>query len=316
MEAGSTFRSRYEKRVLPYYRGGAFGEFSGAAGLAIRFAAFKKKHSRGALLILPGKSETYLKYAELFYDLRDLPLDLYAMDHRGMGFSERPLADPLKTHVERFDNYTEDLHTFLQTVVGSQRYERLLVLGHSTGALIAALYMQHHPGTFRAGVLCSPFFALGAGPLPDFALLALVRLLDIPCRRERYAPGQGKVEPPDFQGNTTTHSRERWALWEREIIPGNAGIRSAGVTNHWLRECLIAGRRAVRGAADIGVPLLLLQAGEDTTVGLDAQDRFCRRAPRCEKVRISGARHEILIEEERMRSQAIARLRSFLIAQI
>lgn len=316
MEAGSTFRSRYERRVLPYYRGGAFGEFFGVGGLKIRFAAFEKKHSRGALLFLPGKSETYLKYAELFYDLRALPLDLYAMDHRGMGFSERPLPDPLKIHVERFDNYTGDLHTFLQTVVGGQQYARLLVLGHSTGALIAALYMQHHPRTFQAGVLCSPFFALGAGPVPGFVLLTLVRLLDFPCRRERYAPGQGKVEPPDFQGNTTTHSRERWSLWEREIIPGNAGIRSAGVTNHWLRECLIAGQRAVRGAANIEVPLLLLQAGEDTIVGLDAQERFCRRAPRCEMVRISGARHEILIEEEQIRSQAIARIRSFLTAQL
>jgi lysophospholipase len=268
------------------------------------------------LVILPGKSETYLKYAELFYDLRELPLNLYAMDHRGMGFSQRPLPDRLKIHVERFDHYTVDLRTFLQTVVKTRRHERLLVLGHSTGALIAVLYMQRHPRTFQAGVLCSPFFALDVGPVPGFVVRALVRLLDLLCRGDRYAPGQWDIKRPDFHSNTITHSHERWSLWEQEIIPNNEAIRFGGITNHWLRESLIAGHRAIRDAAKIDVPLLLLQAEEDGVVGLDAQERFCRRAPRCDKVRIPGARHEILIEEEEIRAEAIGRIKNFLIGQL
>jgi len=316
MDGGSSFRSKYERRVLPYYLGGRFAEFSGIGGLKIRFVAFEKKRSAGALVILPGKSETYMKYAELLYDLRELPLDLYAVDHRGMGFSQRTLPDRLKIHVERFDHYIGDLRIFLDNVVGTGRHGHLLVLGHSTGALVAVLYMQRHPETFGAGVLCSPFFALEVGPLPGFVIRALARLLDRPGRGERYGPGQRDIKRPDFQSNTITHSHERWSLWEQEIIPNNEAIRFAGITNHWLRESLIAGHRAIRDAAKIDVPLLLLQAEEDGVVGLDAQERFCRRAPRCDKVRIPGARHEILIEEEEIRAEAIGRIKNFLIGQL
>ena len=152
----------------PYYEKGDFGEFSGVGGVKIRYVAFPKKNSAGALVVLPGKTETYLKYAEFFYDLQDLPLNIYAMDHRGMGFSGRMLPDRLKVHVECFGNYLEDVRIFLDTVVKSEHPQHLYILGHSTGALIAALFLQDNPYSFRAGVLCAPFFDLYAGPVPGF----------------------------------------------------------------------------------------------------------------------------------------------------
>ena len=96
MDNERSFRSKYESRVLPFYKNGRFGEFAGVGGLKIRYLCFEKKNTSGALVVLPGKSETYLKYAEFFYDLRDLNMSLYSMDHRGIGFSERMLPDRLK----------------------------------------------------------------------------------------------------------------------------------------------------------------------------------------------------------------------------
>jgi lysophospholipase len=312
MEDDQDFRRKYETRVLPFYGSGLFGEFSGVGGLKIRTVAFEKKDSSGALVILPGKSETYLKYAEFFYDLQELPLSLYALDLRGMGFSERMLPDRLKMHVQSFDHYIEDARTFVEDVVKARGHDHLFIFGHSTGALIAALYLENYPEIFRAGILCSPLFYLNVGPIPGFALRALTRLLDRPGRREEYGPGQRDIKRPDFQNNKISHSYARWSLWEQEIIPDIEAVQFGGVTNHWLRESLVAGHRAVQGAGKINVPLLLLQAGQDSIVGLGAQDRFCRRAPRCAKVRIREAKHEILIEREDIRTAAIARVKEFL----
>ena len=311
MEEQRRFREKYENRVLPFYRGGLFGEFRGAGGLKIRTVAFDRKRASGALVILPGKSETYLKYAEFFYDLQDLPLSIYAMDHRGMGFSDRPLPDRLKMHVERFDAYLEDVTAFLYTAVKTRGHEKIYLLGHSTGALIAALYMQQHPETFRAGVFCSPFFDVAAGPLPGFLTRFLAGLLDRPGRSDEYGPGQREIKRPEFRANKITNSYPRWSLWEEEIIPNTEAIRFGGVTNHWLRESLNAGRRAVQRAGKICVPLLL-QAQQDRIVKLKAQDRFCRRAPHCRKVLLRGARHEILMERDDIRSEALSLIKTFL----
>jgi lysophospholipase len=316
MEDVESFRQKHETRVMPFYHNGRFGEFSGAGGLKIRHATFCKKDAAGALVILPGKSETYLKYAEFFYDLQDLPLTLYAMDHRGMGFSERPLPDRLKMHVERFDEYVEDLSTFVETVVQTVGHKRLYVCGHSTGALIAALFLEQHPGTFRAGVLCSPFFDVETGPIPGFVTRSVARILDRPCRHEEYGPGQRDIKRADFARNKISHSYVRWSLWEEDIIPNNESIQFGGVTNHWLRESLMAGRRAVQGAGKITVPLLLLQAEQDSIVRLSAQNRFYRRAPSCTKLLIRGARHEILIEQDHLRSEAIGRIKTFFMKQL
>ena len=316
MDNEQTFRSKYETQVLPFYRNGRFGEFPGVGGVKIRYVTFQKKNGSGALVMLPGKSETYLKYAEFFYDLQELPLSLYSMDHRGMGFSERMLPDRLKMHVEHFDDYLQDLRTFLDTVVKAGGYERLFVLGHSTGSLIAALTLESHPEEFQAGVLCSPLFDLNAGPSPGFVLRALARLLDRPGRHEVYSIGQKNIERLPFEKNTISHSYERWSLWEQEIIPNTEAIQFGGVTNRWIRESLTAGHRAVRGAEQIKVPLLLLQAEQDSLTKAGAQDRFCRRAPLCRKILMRGARHEILIEREDIRAAAIAHIKSFLNEQV
>lgn len=312
MDNEQAFRSKYETQVLPFYRSGRFGEFAGVGGLKIRYLCFEKKNTTGALVVLPGKSETYLKYAEFFYDLQDLNMSLYSMDHRGMGFSERMLSDRLKMHVEHFDDYLQDVRTFLDTVVKAGQPERLFVLGHSTGSLIAALYLENYPEEFQAGVLSSPLFELNAGPAPGFALRALVRLFDGPGRHEQYSLGQKNIKRLPFEKNTISHSYPRWSLWEQEIIPNSEEIQFGGVTNHWIRESLMAGHRAVRGAKQIKVPVLLLQAEQDSITKARAQDRFCRRAPLCRKVLMRDAGHEILIEEEDIRAAAIAHIKAFL----
>ncbi len=306
------FCSKYETRVNPFYQRGRFGEFPGVEGLKIRYVCFESGKESGALVVLPGKSETYLKYAELFYDLQELKLSMYAFDHRGMGFSERLLPDRLKVHVEDFRHYLEDLKRFLAAVVGARDHEKLFVLGHSMGGLVAALHLERRPADFRAAVLSAPMFEIDTGRLPSFLARLIAGPLECIKGSTSYGPGQDKPRRPSFAGNRLTHSYPRWFLWERETIPNTPEIHFGGVTSRWLRENLRYGRKAVLGAGKIAVPVLLLQAEEDSITRAGGQDRFCRRAPLCRKELIHGARHEILIEQEEVRRHTLERIKGFL----
>jgi len=310
------FLSKYEDRVKPFYEGGRFGEFDGAGGIKIRYACFENSDETGALVVLPGKSETYLKYAELFHDLQDLQLSLYCMDHRGMGFSQRILADRLKIHVDSFDHYIEDVKTFLETVVKQRQHERIFLLGHSMGGLVAVLYLETYTEDFGAAVLNAPMLEIDFHALPGFVARAVARILDSPGRGEEYGPGQKNLKQPSFQQNQITHSQPRWSLWEESIIPGVREIQFSGVTNHWLWESIETGRRALQRAKAISVPVLMLQAEQDTITRAGSQNRFCSAVPLCRKFVVRGARHEILIEQEDIRREAIAQIKSFLTHQV
>jgi hypothetical protein len=43
------------------------------------------KEPSSILVVLGGHSESHVKYAEFFYDLKDLPVSIYALDQRGQG---------------------------------------------------------------------------------------------------------------------------------------------------------------------------------------------------------------------------------------
>ncbi|HEV8689846.1 MAG TPA: alpha/beta fold hydrolase, partial [Ideonella sp.] len=110
-------------------------------------------------MISNGRTETYLKYKELAFDLARARYSVYIHDHRGQGMSPRLFTDADahdKGHVERFDDYVEDLHAFVGQVVRPEQPGRLFLLAHSMGGGIAARYLQKYPDTFTAAALSSP----------------------------------------------------------------------------------------------------------------------------------------------------------------
>jgi len=98
-----------------------------------------------------------------------------------------------------------------------------------------------------------------------------------------------------FQSNLISHSLARWQIWEQAIPAERPELVLGGVTRRWLRE-----------------PVLLLQAADDRVVRTGPQERFCRRCRTCTLVRLEAARHELLIEADCIREQALERIRSFL----
>ncbi|MBN1836456.1 MAG: alpha/beta fold hydrolase [Spirochaetales bacterium] len=305
-------RQRHESEVLPHYARGEQGTLPGAGGVSLSYVGFPAQSPAGALVLLPGKGEPCLKYAELFYDLRGWGWSLYGLDHRGMGHSDRLLPDRRKVHVERFEDYVEDLAAFLRRVVQVRRPRRVVLLGHSTGAVVAARLLQERPGLADGAILSSPAFAPRLGPLPGGLIRFLAKTLDRPGRGEEYAPGEERARRRSFEENVISHSRARWGLWEEAIPAEHPEIVLGGVTRRWLRELTQAGGRALAAAGEVRAPVLLLAAAEDRVVLRRPQARFCRRCPTCTRVRLEGARHEVLIEADPVRERVIEEIRRFL----
>lgn len=297
-------------------RGGTIG---GRAGVPLRWVAFEATPELAALVVLPGRTEPAERYAELASDLVPLGYSLFVLDERGQGRSGRLLgrSDPpgsserQKGHVESFGDYVDDLHTFLHQVVLATPHRHVLGLGHSMGGAILARHAELHPRELEALVLSSPMLKL---PVSDWE----ARWVDLQVlfgRGTSYARGEGPTDPSKarFAGNRTTHSEPRFRWKNEDILVPSPELWVGGPTYRWVREAL-RGTSAIRkDAGRLRAPTLLLQAADDAVVVNSGQDSFAAAARGVvEKVVIPGARHELLLEADGLRRQALLRIVAFL----
>ena len=304
----ASFNQTYESSVRPYVReNGVPGEARMPDGALLRYLTIRNPDDRLILVVLGGHAESYLKYAELFYDLRDLGLSIHALDQRGEGFSSRMLADREKDYIGDSVTYVADLEQFMRAVVCPGPNARVLILGHSLGAVVAAAYAERHPIEVSGLILSSPYLGSKAGPVAMFG----VRLLDLFGAGKEYLLGGGPFAFVPFEKNKETHSRVRH---ERKFqdYADNPDIRLGYPTNHWMVEMERLGRRVRRDAGQITCPTLVLQAADDEYASRTAQDAFCARVARCRKVVLQGALHEVLIERDGIRDVALAQVREFI----
>ena len=141
--------------------------------------SFRSPGSDKGIVISNGRTESFIKYKEVVYDLWHAGYSVYVFDHRGQGFSGRilqPASEGSSSeakralreigHVERFNDYVDDLKTFVDRVVKPDSNRNLALLTHSMGGAIASLYLQKHSGDFAAAVLMSPMHEPNISPLP------------------------------------------------------------------------------------------------------------------------------------------------------
>jgi lysophospholipase len=217
------------------------------------------------------------------------------------------LADRDKDYIDDAAMYVADLEQFMRAVVRPGPNARVLILGHSLGAAVAAAYAERHPSEVSGLILSSLYLGSKAGPAAMFG----VRLLDLFGAGKEYLLGGGPFAFVPFEKNKETHSRVRH---ERKFqdYADNPDIRLGYPTNHRMVEMERLGRRIRRDAGKITCPTLVLQAANDEYASRAAQDAFCARVARCRKVVLQGALHEVLIERDGIRDVALAKVRQFI----
>ncbi len=307
------------------------GSFLGVDDLKIKYVAILKDDERGAVVISNGRTESYIKYKELAYDLGQQGYSVYIHDHRGQGFSGRMTENRQMGHVWYFDDYVSDLKTFYEEVVSKNEHSKKFLLAHSMGGGIAALYIEKYPNDFDAAALSSPMLEpstaiFGSNEIVCGAAKVTSRIRDffigIFGIEPRYVLKKGDYKNTPFADSELTHSEIRYRRF-RKAYDENAQVKIGGPTSHWVAYACDAAKDARENAAKVTIPVLVLQAGEDTAVTPEGQNEFCENLKlggqnECDggsPFVIEGAYHELFIEKDEYRIPALSKILDFFSAQ-
>ncbi len=322
---------RFNNEIKALWHKGTFDYFAGVNDTRINYAAFVKNSfeknaeinndNRRCVVIVPGRSEGYLKYQELTFDLYQQGYDIFIIDHRGQGLSERLLPNRHKGYVDSFDDYSADLHVFIEQIVSQHCPDKPYLLAHSMGGIIAARYLQKHPEAIKAAVLSSPMIAINGGGFPKWLTKVLInsaeQLNQWLSNEAWYFLGQSDIKEEvyqvkNFSNNPLMQSQVRYQKFT-QLYQSIPEIQLGGVTVHWLAQALKAENEVFDHLKALVTPTLVLQASADSIVDNFAQDKFClqlnkhhpKSCPNGRPIVIEHARHELFFEADQYRAQAI-----------
>lgn len=290
-----------------------------ADGIIIRYARLYVDNPAAIIVIATGRAESYLKYKDLSLQLNLAGYSVLLYDHRGQGLSGRMLSDPLKGYVKSFNDYANDLKLIFDTLIAPHPRQKTILLSHSVGGTVAALYAIQHPQDFDALVTSSPLLGL-PGPFVQKGLAHAIGASEsVLCRwlgREPgYIPTIKRYTGISFDNNTLTQSQDRFNNMA-SLIKEHPGIALGKPTIHWVREAYRAFACIFDNIDAIKARVLLLQAGADKVICNKAQKEFCQRLNTRGHTNtllvIENARHELLNEAAPFHDSAVAGILAFL----
>ena len=244
--------------------------------------------------------------------LTDLGYDFYAIDLRRYGRSLRP--GQLRGFITNLDDYSLELDAAADLIAVD--HDRLLLIGHSTGGLVTALWAAHNADRLEALILNSPWL--------DIQGAAIVRTLGSPVidRLGSRAP-TSVIRLPDLGFNARSMHISLGGEWDYDLTlkstPGPP-IRTG-----WLRAILL-GHQKVAAGLGIGVPMLVLASATTDfsrrwheglrTVDsvLDVEQiaaRAVRLGPHVTVVRIPEGLHDLTLSAPHVRKQALDEIGRF-----
>lgn len=262
-----------------------------------------------AVLYLHGWSDYFFQtgLAE-FWHARGVAF--YALDLRKYGRSLRPHQTP--GYVDDLSAYREDLAAALSVVRAEiGLHGRVMVMGHSTGGLVAALWAHHYPGTIDGLILNSPWLELqGSSVIRHLSGPAVGQL----ARFQPKAP-LPNVDPGYYSRTLAVSSGGEWTFDEQWRPTPSFPVRAG-----WLRAIMTGHAQVARGLA-ISVPVLVLASARSlisprwhddmrrSDVVLEV-DQIARRAvqlgPQVTVVRIDGGVHDLALSAQPARDRFYA----------
>jgi alpha-beta hydrolase superfamily lysophospholipase len=269
---------------------------------------------RRAVLFLHGWSD-YFFNVELARFWTDKGFEFYALDMHNHGRSLQP--DTHGGYVADLDDYDAEISKAIG-IIGSLRPEQaggpaLTLMGHSTGGLIAALWVSRHPGGASQLVLNSPWLEMHGSSLVRRAARSMVGPL------AKYRP-EAVLRLPErgfYWRSISSEAEGEWTLDNKYRPPLAFPVRAA-----WLSAVLAGHSRVARGLR-IDIPILVLLSGASqngmfwteamrrTDAVLDVNIIAVRAMALGRTVtleRIDGALHDVFLSPPHVRADAYARL--------
>ncbi len=266
------------------------------------------RHDR-AVLYVHGWND-YFFQTHLADEWDALGYDFYAIDLRRYG---RSLHDnELPGYIDDLSDYDVELDAAVSRL--RRHHRKVVVMAHSTGGLIAALWAGRHPGLISGLVLNSPWIELQGSAMMRAIASPLMKTLA--TRRATWAIPMA---------DSGVYFRMLHSSADGEWSYDTALKRNPSnpVRPGWL-SAILQGQERVAAGLNIDVPVLMMISArsnfkrgwnEEMTkadVVLDV-DRLAERAPQLgwhvTLVRIGDAMHDIVLSPEPVRAQFFDQLR-------
>lgn len=254
-------------------------------------------HPRAALLIVHGLAEYAGRYRALGTQLAARGISCFAYDQRGHGV--RP---GIRTHVERFDDFVDDLNLEAASLQRRSPDLPLFVWGHSMGSIvvIAAVLTARH--RWRGAITSSnslEVFRRGPDPLNPFFRIAASVLprIRVPLGLDARKISGDEAVQQAYAGDP--------------LIPPTASLRL-------IVEFAGACERARSGATQLTLPWLVVHGEEDAIAPVKGAHVLFEalRSQDKQLVVYPGLRHEVHNERAAERAKFIDLLGSWILARI
>lgn len=272
-------------------------------------------HGR-AVLYLHGYTD-YFFQAHLADFFVEQGYHFYALDLRKYGRSLRPHQTP--NFCSSLTDYIPEIDRAVEILRGEDGVETLLLNGHSTGGLLAALWAHRVRGTgvLNGVILNSPYFDQNVSPGLRPTLDPLVSMLAARTPKARLPLG---VREGYGQSIHADHHGE----WNYDLSwkpHGGFPVRLG-----WLAAVLRA-QRVVRHGLAIDVPVLVLASARsrrfphyteegrtaDTVLNVAHMARIAPRlGPDVTYAEIEGGMHDVMLSDPEARETAFTELRQWL----
>jgi lysophospholipase len=298
----------------PVPDGAVAGTIRTPDGVELRYARFAPPPGRkGTLCLLHGRAEFIEKYFEIVEEARARGFAVATFDWSGQGLSQHALRDHRKGHVLDFSEYETDLDAFMKEVVLPDCPPPFFALGHSMGASVLLRAAYKNRRWFDRIVLTAPMIDLDIVGMPRLAR-GLAQVMRLAGMGTSYVPGGGAtaLASQPFAGNPLTSDPMRYARTSA-VIEAEPELGLGSPTIAWMNAAFRTMQDFAEPAyaARIRQPLLILAAGQDVIVSNAAIEQFAMRLRAGSQLVIPGARHEILMEQDRYRGQFWAAFDAF-----
>lgn len=233
------------------------GTLTGVGGVSLRYWVQAAQAARGTCVLVHGVGEHSGRYRHVAQALNQrCRLTVAALDYRGHGRSGGQ-----RGHCGTFEELLSDVDLMITQVRKDQPAEKLFLLGHSLGGLIALTYALRNRSKISAVIASSPALELYAPPpvLKRFLARALGGIFPSMSVKNGVDPAILSHDPATVKEYRTDPLVHPYVTFGSYL----STLRAMG----WARS----------HAQEMSIPCLILQAGDDRLVSRPASETFARQ---------------------------------------
>jgi lysophospholipase len=278
------------------------GNFQSWDGTTINYYCAIPQNPKAVVTILHGFCEFWGKYHEYAWYLYRAGYAVYFHEQRGHGYSGGKTREPDVVYIDDYETYVQDFKCFLDKVVLPESGDtRKLLLAHSMGGAVAALFLEEYQDYFDAAILSSPMLKMKNNTSP--ALIKILRVYSkVFHKRKKIAPGQRHFDGVSVFESSSTLSRSRYD-YMFEMRKNDWHYQTYGASIGWALASLKATERLMKRAHQIKIPITVFTAGDDHLIDPEGYEQFKKLVPQAVFITFDNSRHEIFNSDESSRKK-------------